>query len=227
MLNGNGGADNLKGFGGADTLNGGEGNDSLFGMDGVDTLNGGNGDDELDGGANNDTMAGGQGNDEYYVDNAADSVNEVAGQGTNDIVYSNIVSYTLADNVEILSLADSLVGVSGTGNAQSNTIFGNANDNILNGGAGSDALSGLGGNDTFVFAAGQAQGDVVYEFNGNGAGAGDVIRFEGYGTIAQGATFHQLSATHWQVTSADGTMQETIVFDGAYTFDTTTDLIFV
>jgi hypothetical protein len=54
-----------------------------------------------------------------------------------------------------------------------------------------------------------------------------MIRFEGFGTIAEGATFHQLSATHWQVTSADGTIQETIVFADAYTFDTTTDLIFV
>jgi len=218
VLSGMNGADTLKGYGGNDTLLGGSGNDTLYGMDG---------DDKLIGGAGNDTMAGGANNDRYYVDSAADVVTEVAGQGTNDIVFSNIASYTLAANVEILSLADSLVGINGTGNALNNTIFGNANNNVLNGGAGSDSLSGLGGNDTFVFAAGQAHGDTVYEFNGNGAAAGDVLRFEGYGTIAQGATFRQLSATQWQATSADGTMQETITFAGGYTFDTTTDLLFV
>ncbi len=65
-------------------------------------------------------------------------------------------------------------------------------------------LWGLGGNDTFVFHAGQAQGDRIHEFYGNGAAAGDVLRFEGYGTLAQGATFHQLTATQWQINSADG-----------------------
>ena len=226
---GNNGDDTLKGYGGTDTLYGGEGNDSLKGFGGADNLQGGNGNDLLDGMTGIDIMTGGNGDDIYTVDNAGDIVTELAGagQGTNDVVYSNMVSYTLAANVEVLSLADSLVGINATGNAQSNTILGNANDNTLNGGASSDALSGLGGNDTFVFVAGQAQGDVIYEFQGNGGAVGDVIRFEGYGTLAEGATFHQLSATHWQVSSADGSITETIIFDGAYTFDTTTDLIFV
>jgi Ca2+-binding RTX toxin-like protein len=226
VLSGNGGADSLKGFGGNDTLNGGDGHDDLFGMDGVDTLNGGNGDDMLDGGASNDTMNGGQGNDEYYVDNAGDDVNEVAGQGA-DTVYSNISDYVLADNVETLSLNESLVGLNAMGNDLANTIFGNANNNSLNGGDGADHLSGLGGNDTFVFQAGQANGDTVYEFDGNGAAAGDVLMFAGYGTIAEGATFHQLTATEWQVTSADGTTSEVITLAAGAVIDTTTDLVFV
>jgi Ca2+-binding RTX toxin-like protein len=82
-------------------------------------------------------------------------------------VYSSAFTYTLTDNVEILSLdTDTDTGVYGTGNAQNNTIFGNINDNVLNGSDGADSLSGLGGNDTFVFLAGQAHGDVVFEFNG-------------------------------------------------------------
>ena len=66
------GNDALKGFGGADSLHGGNGNDTLAGMDGADTLNGG---------AGADTMQGGTGDDTYYVDNGADDVIEVAGQG--------------------------------------------------------------------------------------------------------------------------------------------------
>ena len=226
VLRGMGGDDSLKGYGGDDTLVGGEGNDSLYGMDGVDTLRGENGNDVLNGGAGNDTMIGGTGNDSYYVDSAADVVTEVAGQGS-DVVYSTAVSYTLAANVEILSLDTATdTGVNGTGNAQNNTIFGNANNNTLNGGAGADALSGLGGNDTFVFQAGQAHGDSVYEFNGNGAGAGDVLRFEGYGTIAQGATFHQLTATTWEIASADGLTHDIITLVGAPTVDFS-DLLFV
>lgn len=218
VLNGEGGHDTLKGYGGADTLNGGSGNDQLFGMDGDDILNGGAGDD---------TMKGGAGNDQYYVNSAADIVTELAGEGTADVVYANISDYVMADNIEIVSLADSLVGLNAHGNDLNNTMFGNANDNALNGGVGADHLNGLGGNDTFVFVAGQANGDTVYEFNGNGAGVGDVLKFSGYGTIAEGATFHQITATQWQVTSADGTMQETLTFADGFVIDTTTDLVFV
>jgi Ca2+-binding RTX toxin-like protein len=227
VLRGMNGDDSLKGFGGDDTLWGGNGNDSLYGMDGNDTLRGESGDDMLNGGAGTDTMIGGVGNDEYFVDSASDVVTELAGQG-NDVVFSTAASYTLADNAEILSLDTTTdAGVNGTGNAQSNTIFGNVNDNWLNGAGGSDALSGLGGNDTFVFQAGQANGDVVYEFNGNGGAAGDVLRFEGYGTLAQGATFHQLTATEWQITSWDGSVSEVITLTAGAVIDTTTDIMFV
>jgi Ca2+-binding RTX toxin-like protein len=229
VLNGNDGADTLKGWGGNDTLNGGDGADSLLGMDGFDTLNGGNGSDTLDGGDGADTMAGGLGNDNYHVDDALDTVTELSFEG-NDTVYSTAYSYQLAAGswVETLSLdTDSDTGVYGTGNGASNTIFGNINDNVLNGGGGGDSLSGLGGNDTFVFQAGQAHGDVVYEFNGNGAGVGDVLQFSGYGTLAEGVTFHQLTATEWQITSANGLIQETITLAAGAVIDTTTDLVFV
>jgi Ca2+-binding RTX toxin-like protein len=217
-LTGSAHGDNLWGSDTTNVLNGGEGNDTLKGYGGGDTLNGGLG---------ADIMAGGEATDTYFVDNAGDKVTELANQGEDDKVFANVAGYVLTDHVEILSLAGSLVGVNATGNAQSNTIFGNANDNVLNGGDGNDALSGLGGNDTFVFKAGEANGDVIYEFSGNGAAAGDVLKFEGYGTLAQGATFHQRTATEWQINSADGTISEIITLAAGAVIDTTTDIMFV
>jgi Ca2+-binding RTX toxin-like protein len=226
VLRGNDGNDTLKGFGGADTLYGGDNNDSLYGMDGVDTLRGENGNDMLDGGAGDDVMIGGNGNDTYHVDSTTETVTELAGQGT-DTVYSSANSYTLTDNVENLSLdTASDAGVYGFGNAQANTITGNLNDNLLNGAAGADTLTGLAGNDNFVFNAGEGNGDVVTDFAGNGAATGDTLIFVGYGSIAEGATFHQLTATTWEIGSADGTIHDVITLNGGPGVDFT-DFAFV
>jgi Ca2+-binding RTX toxin-like protein len=181
----------------------------LKGGGGDDFLYGGNDDDTLLGGDGVDTMTGGDGNDKYYVDDQLEKAIEQK-DGGYDVVFAS-VDYTLGDNIEVLSLAGGSA-VSGTGNGESNTIFGNAGDNILDGGANSDSLSGLGGNDTFVFKAGEAQGDTVYEFEGNGAGDGDVLKFVGYGA---GATLTQFSAEVWIIASADGSIQEAITFVGA------------
>ena len=232
-LSGRDGNDTLKGFGGDDFLAGGLGDDSLYGMDGADELFGSWGNDMLSGGAGDDLLIGHQGddamiggidNDSYYVDSLGDTVTELSGEG-HDTVYS-FIDMTLADNAEVLSL---VIGnaVFGTGNALGNLIVGNDYDNVLDGGGGADDLWGLGGNDTFVLRAGQAHGDRIHEFYGNGAGVGDVLRFEGFGTLAEGATFHQISANQWQITSANGLIQETIILATGAVIDTTTDIIFV
>jgi Ca2+-binding RTX toxin-like protein len=98
-------------------------------------------------------------------------------------------------------------------------------DNVLDGGAGADELSGLGGNDTFSFVAGEAQGDVVWDFTGNGGGIGDLLRFDGFGTLAEGASCIALGGDQYQVTSADGLIVETITVYGAV--DIGQDVVFV
>jgi Ca2+-binding RTX toxin-like protein len=210
--------DTLWGDDGVNAINGMGGDDSLKGYGGNDTLIGEAGHDTLDGGTGADTMIGGTGNDNYRVDNAGDVVTELAGQGT-DTVKTSLGSYTLGANVENLSFDNVAgAGVYGFGNALGNTITGNNNSNLLDGKAGADILTGGGGVDNFVFRAGEANGDRITDFTGNGAAAGDTLIFVGYGTLAQGATFHQLTATTWEIGSADGTIHDVITVNSGIDF---------
>jgi Ca2+-binding RTX toxin-like protein len=86
---------------------------------------------------------------------------------------------------------------------------------VLDGGRGVDSLTGGAGNDTFVFRKGEAGGDTVVDFNGNGAAAGDQLQLVGYGTTAQGATLTPVDATHWSINSADGLTHDIITLSNA------------
>jgi Ca2+-binding RTX toxin-like protein len=93
-----------------------------------------------------DTMAGGNGNDIYYVDNTADVVSELAGEGTSDWIYSTVTE-TLSDpDVENLYLLG-VGAISGTGNVSANSLYGNGANNTLSGLAGNDYLYANAGND--------------------------------------------------------------------------------
>ena len=186
------GSADLQGYGNAD----------------ANTLTGNSGNNLLNGGAGADTMSGGAGNDTYFVDDAGDLVIENANEGT-DAVFANI-AYTLAANVETLVLQGG-DNISGTGNTIANKLFGNTGDNTLDGGGAADVLTGGVGNDTFVFHAGEANGDMITDFAGNGAAAGDSLTFVGFGTAAQGATFTQVGASNqWLIDSGIGGADATI-----------------
>ena len=181
-------------------------------------------DNLLDGDAGADSMYGGAGNDSYFVDNTGDFVIEYLNEG-NDRVYAS-VNHMLAANVENLSLQGS-TDLQGTGNALANSIFGNAGNNTLDGRAGADQLTGNAGDDLFVFRTGQANGDVVIDFAGNGDLTGDSLQFIGFGTAAQGATFTQIGATNqWQIHSGLGGPDEIITFLSGATIHST-DYLFV
>lgn len=180
-----------------------------YGNDLVNVINGNSGSNIIDGGIGADTMYGGAGNDYYYVDNPADTVIEYANEGIDD-VYSS-AHLVLGANIEYLHLIGT-ADLQGYGNALNNILVGNSGANILDGRGGADMLYGYGGNDTFFFRAGQANGDTIVDFDGNGAALGDRLLFADYGA---GASFTQNDATHWQIDYNAGASHEVITFANA------------
>jgi len=191
-----------------------------YGNNQVNTLYGNGGNNLLNGAGGGDTMYGGFGHDTYFVDNGLDQVVEIPFAGT-DAVFST-VHFILPANVETLVLQGG-VNANGTGNGLANSIFGDSSDNRLDGQGSTDTLTGNAGNDTFAFIVGQANGDTVVDFAGNGASAGDSLQFIGYGA---GATFTQNDATHWQVNYNGGSSHEVITFMNGASIDAS-DVVFV
>ncbi|WP_411877892.1 calcium-binding protein [Polaromonas sp. YR568] len=158
------------------------------------TLTGNDAANVLDGGAGYDTMAGGLGNDSYVVDNVSDTVTEAANAGSDTVLAG--VSYTLAANVEILTLTGS-TAINGTGNTLANALTGNAAANTLSGGDGNDVLDGQAGNDVLAgglgndtFLMGRGYGTDTVQENDITAGNTDVLSF------ASGVANNQLWFSH-------------------------------
>jgi len=145
-------------------ITGGAANDFLHGMSGNDVLDGRGADDD---------MYGESGNDTFRVDQAGDRVIETVGEGT-DLVLSSLVSYTLPNNVENLTLVEGSGAIQGVGNALANVIYGTSGHNGLVGNGGDDVLIGLGGPDAMFGGTGNDtyyvddEGDVVGEVAGEG-----------------------------------------------------------
>ena len=190
-----------------------------YGNNQANTLYGSTGNNLLNGAGGADVMYGGAGNDTCFVDNGLDQVIEKPNEGT-DVIFAS-THFVLSANVETLVQQGS-GDLGGTGNALANSLFGNSGNNTLDGQGGADVLTGNAGNDTFVFIIGQGNGDTVVDFAGNGAAAGDLLQFVGYGS---NATLTQNDATHWQVNFNGGASHETITFmNGA--FIDPTDVVF-
>ncbi len=213
----------ITGNSGSNKLSGGLGDDQLLGGAGSDKLYGGSGNDYLDGGTSADIMNGGQGDDIYIVDNGGDQISDSSGV---DAVWTSRGQYALGSGIENLVYTGT-ANFTGTGNSANNTITGGAGSDVLNGGggndwldggAGFDFLRGGSGMDTFVFHAGAAGGDSVYDFSSAGAAVGDMLMFDGFGA----GTIAQVGATDHYILTADvahGGLSEEIVLTGVTNLD--------
>jgi Ca2+-binding RTX toxin-like protein len=147
----------------------------------------------LKGGGGLDTLQGLGGNDTYYVDSADDIVVEGAGQGTADVVATN-VSYVLGAKAQIEALRTTSSGgttaIDLTGNTFAQTITGNAGVNVIKGGGGADTLQGLGGNDTYYV---DSADDIVVE--GAGQGTADTVTTNVSYTLGAAAQVELLRTT--------------------------------
>jgi Ca2+-binding RTX toxin-like protein len=149
---------------------------SIVGTSGSGTLTGTAGADLIDDHGGAYVLSGGLGDDTYLVSNRGTTVVEQFNAGIDTVKSS--VSFTLGDNIENLTLTGTS-NIDATGNSQSNIITGNSGDNIIEGGQGNDILTGGGGHDTYIFQPGDGS-DIITDFKA-GAGAGDVVKLEGYG----------------------------------------------
>jgi len=211
---------------GMNGLQGSDGDDYLQARADADMLAGGNGSDRLEGGLHADTLSGGDGTDyaAYYYANAAVSVdlaNPAAntGDAAGDIFLSieGLIGSAHDDTVLADGTINHVLGLDGDdtihGGGGIDRLAGMAGDDTLEGGAGADGLDGGDGDDTYAFTAGEANGDAIVNFSGNGALDGDSLLFRGYGAAVDGAMFVLLDDRHGQITSADGLIVENIAFE--------------
>ena len=147
------------------TLNGNQLDNRIAGGDGADILTGSFGDDILNGGRGADQIAGGPGDDILIVDHVADTVIELADEGS-DTVRTALLTYTLPEHIEHLIGTRASSGQTLIGNAAYNEIIGTRGNDVIDGGGNNDRLRGREGADTFLFStAPQAVGfDIILDF---------------------------------------------------------------
>jgi Ca2+-binding RTX toxin-like protein len=196
---------------------------SLSGDAGADTLDGGEGADTLNGGSGNDSLTGRGGSDTYIIDSIGDQVLEFNPDpitGGVDTVLSSLAAYTLAANVENLTLTGA-AAINGTGNTLNNRLTGNAAANLLSGDAGADTLSGGDGNDTLTGGLGAdtfrfdsplnavTNGDLITDYT---LAQGDRIELENSVFTAL-ATTGALAASAFRSGAAATTADHRILYD--------------
>ena len=215
-----GGAANINGTGNglANMLTGNDGDNQLNGLGAADSLYGGLGNDTLDGGTGADVLGGGTGNDVYVLDDAGDSITELAGEGTADSILTDVdvQMATLAANVENLTMRNVATAITVSGNALANTMNGNIFANSITGWGAADSLYGGAGNDSLYggnqndLLNGGADNDALYGGNDADTLIGNIGNDTLYGQAGDDIL-------------TGGTGGDVFVFAGTWGSDTITD----
>ncbi|EFL87715.1 tail fiber protein [Ahrensia sp. R2A130] len=174
----------------------------------ANTITGNSGNNYIDGGTGTDIMRGGAGDDTYVVDNSADVVTELNGDGADRVLAS--IDYILGDFVETLVLTGT--ATIGVGNSGDNSLIGNEAINVLSGKQGTDYLVGNGGDDIFVIdrETDASDFDVIADFQGAGVAGGDRLGFSAADFGADGIVT-QLSQTSFIVSRIDGSGEQQFI----------------
>jgi Ca2+-binding RTX toxin-like protein len=178
-INGKAGNDTINGGSGADTLDGAVGADVLNGDAGDDMLNGGAGDDNLAGGVGADTLCGGVGNDLLAGGEGNDSLTGAAGD---DVLVGGLGADTLAggagnDTFRYASAAEGGDLVVGFRSGQDHFEFSAAGfgGGLVAGAEISLLLGKVATATTGQFVYDASHGNLLWDVDGNGAGAAVVI----------------------------------------------------
>jgi Ca2+-binding RTX toxin-like protein len=172
--------------------------ENIIGSSGADTLTGNAQNNTIRGGAGADTLTGGGGVDTLSYEGSASQVlinlgnGQAQGGDAQGDVFSNFRNLMGSDHAD--------------------GLFGDGLENVIRGGRGADSLFGGLNNDTFVFRQGEADGDTLIDFAGNGVAAGDQLLIEGYGA---GTTLVQIDATHWEIRSNNSPTETLTLSNGA------------
>jgi Ca2+-binding RTX toxin-like protein len=118
-------------------------------------LTGQHGDNVLDGKEGKETLRGYGGNDTYVIDNAGDTITELANEGTLDVaqLWTSFSFLALSANRGAAIERIEVMGndaLSATGNGKGQQIVGNGAANELRGGGGADTILGQGGDDRLI-----------------------------------------------------------------------------
>ncbi len=149
-------------------------------------------------------------NDTYYIDDADDVVQELAGEGTDAVVSG--IDYALDDagnveNIRLAGNAHSATGNSGdnalTGAGGADTLSGGDGNDMLDGGNGADLMIGGAGDDTFTI---DNSGDVVVE---DATGGNDTVVVSTDWTLADNIENVTLQGSGHRLTgnAADNTLK--------------------
>ena len=156
-LAGGTGSDTISAWGDNDTLVAGTAGTAMYSQGSNAVIDGGAGTDTLEASGANSTLVGGAGNETFEVDNTSDVV-LAQDEAASNTLYSS-VSYTLPENVDVMTLTGNANLVAYGNDDFANVITANSGNDTLHAGSGQDTLvSGTGvdmllggtGNDTFI-----------------------------------------------------------------------------